>query len=96
MTEINDGGPAFPTVAGHTVYSHGMLLRDWFASQERLGENDVTISMAEKLMGEKVPTGEYGIATMQWWAEAEARYKYLRADAMLAAREKGTGCHGHD
>ena len=25
--------PAFPTVAGQTVYSHGMTLRDWFAGQ---------------------------------------------------------------
>ena len=32
MTQ-NDGGPAFPTVAGQTVYSHGMTLRDWFAGQ---------------------------------------------------------------
>ena len=33
MTEINNGGPAFPTVAGQIVYSHGMTLRDWFAGQ---------------------------------------------------------------
>lgn len=30
---INTGGPAFPTVAGQTVYSNGMTLRDWFAGQ---------------------------------------------------------------
>lgn len=33
----NDGGPAFPTVAGQTVYSHGMTLRDWFAGQVLAG-----------------------------------------------------------
>ena len=32
-----DGGPAFPTTAGQTVYSHGMTLRDWFAGQALAG-----------------------------------------------------------
>jgi len=34
---INNGGPAFPTVAGQTVYSNGMSLRDWFAGQALAG-----------------------------------------------------------
>lgn len=38
MTKPYDGGPAFPTVAGQTVYSHGMTLRDWFAGQAMAGE----------------------------------------------------------
>jgi len=33
MTEKDNGGPAFPTVAGQTVYSNGMSLRDYFAGQ---------------------------------------------------------------
>lgn len=33
MTNVNTGGPAFPTVAGQVVYSNGMSLRDWFAGQ---------------------------------------------------------------
>lgn len=33
MTDKNNGGPAFPTVAGQTVYSNGMTLRDYFAAQ---------------------------------------------------------------
>lgn len=37
MTTKDDGGPAFPTVAGQTVYSHGMTLRDWFAGQTVAG-----------------------------------------------------------
>ncbi len=28
MMARNDGGPAFPVIAGHTVYTHGMTLRD--------------------------------------------------------------------
>lgn len=37
MTKPYDGGPAFPTTAGQTVYSHGMMLRDWFAGQALAG-----------------------------------------------------------
>ena len=37
MTKPYDGGPAFPTAAGQTVYSHGMMLRDWFAGQALAG-----------------------------------------------------------
>ena len=37
MSERDNGGPAFPTTAGQVVYSHGMLLRDWFAGQALAG-----------------------------------------------------------
>ena len=37
MTDYTGGAPAFPTVAGQTVYSHGMTLRDWFAGQALAG-----------------------------------------------------------
>ena len=37
MSDHNNGGPAFPTVAGQTVYSNGMSLRDWFAGQALAG-----------------------------------------------------------
>ena len=33
----NNGAPAFPVTAGQTVYSHGMMLRDWFAGQALAG-----------------------------------------------------------
>ena len=39
MSQIDDGGPAFP-VAGGCVSSPGMSLRDWFAGQERIDPND--------------------------------------------------------
>lgn len=37
MTDRDDGGPAFRTVAGNTVYSYGMTLRDYFAGQALAG-----------------------------------------------------------
>lgn len=36
-TRLDTGGPAFPTVAGQTVYSNGMSLRDYFAGQALAG-----------------------------------------------------------
>jgi hypothetical protein len=37
VTQKDNGGPAFPTVAGQQVYSNGMSLRDWFAGQAVAG-----------------------------------------------------------
>lgn len=79
MSEINHGGPAFPTVAGQTVYSNGMTLRDWFAGH------------ALAAMIAKAPffdrDGELGspIGMVQFKKDmAESAYFY--ADAMLKAR----------
>jgi hypothetical protein len=86
-TDGSDGGPAFahgdPTNGGDP----GMSLRDWFATHERLEVDTVTPELAAVLMGEPGPTGAMPILRRaMWWAEAEARYKYLRADAMLKVR----------
>lgn len=72
MTKPYDGGPAFPTVAGQTVYSHGMTLRDWFAGQALAG-----------LSSPPDATGSWS-----WQAKAAAREAYRMADAMLEARGK--------
>ena len=82
MSDHNDGGPAFPTVAGHVVYSNGMTLRDWFAGQ-------ALTSLAEvdpRLPGE-VPQHDYVWPTPEKLAERRATWAYLQADAMLAARK---------
>jgi len=39
------------------------------------------------LMGEDPPTNRHTIESLTWWAEAESRYRFLKAEAMLAARE---------
>ena len=95
-TRTDDGGYAFP----HPALANegfcpsydmgGMSLRDWFAGQQNLLDGDVSQSMAEALMGEKHPASDVSVlGRVKWWAEAEARYKYLCADAMLAARKGG-------
>lgn len=93
MSEIKDGGPAFP-VPGlqHDEEFNGMSLRDHFAATADLHgiiEHDGCIEqrLAVNLMGCQPPDWdtEY-IAAHVWWFEAEARIRYMKADAMLRAR----------
>jgi hypothetical protein len=82
---MNDGGPAFPfreEDGGGGYFMHqGMALRDWFAGEvhvtqkeilDYLGVND-TGTMMGSLMA-RIP--------------AEAAIRFMKADAMLAAREQ--------
>lgn len=75
----DNGGPAFPTVAGNMVYSNGMSLRDWFAGQ------------ALAALINKAPffdaQGEHGNAVdLIEFKSDMAVSAYFYADAMLAAR----------
>lgn len=80
-----------------TAAFHGMSLRDWFAGQERLADYDhpeviPNKEMCEALAGEKQPEGGWSgnrIEMLRWEAKWMSAMKYIRADAMLAAREKG-------
>lgn len=84
------GGPAFPCPEVRThdtgdIISNadqGVTKRDFFAAHV-----DITLSMrtAHALMGTSIPTDTIG--EMNWWAEAEAKYRYLKADAMMRARK---------
>ena len=41
-------------------------------------------------MGTEIPNfSESPITATIWWAEAEARLRYIKADAMIAVRAKG-------
>ena len=73
--KINDGGPAFPTTAGQTVYSSGMRLRDWFAGQAMAG-------CYAGRAGERLLLDEANL-------RIDAECFYQIADAMIAARSKG-------
>ena len=93
MTAKNDGGPAFPCDAewrdGQEVWPQGagMSLRDWYAGQAPVIDGDLSIPLAEALMCEPLPKSKTILENRRWWAEAEARLKYLNADAMIAARD---------
>jgi hypothetical protein len=77
MSEIKDGGPAFPDGSqnqwGHPVHT-GMTLRDYFAAKAMQADMS---TYSEDLIYE----------TPEWF-EARAKKWYAVADAMLTARGK--------
>jgi hypothetical protein len=83
MTEINDGGPAFPMLVQSwngniSAEAEGMTLRDWFAGQ-------CIPAMSETnphLPGDRAD----GWPDPASLAARRARWAYLQADAMIAAR----------
>lgn len=78
MSDINDGGQAFP-VSDQFETVHGMTLRDWFAGQAEVPWNAVIETL--KLKGNPAPTVVQLLAY-------RAELKYIEADAMIAARSK--------
>lgn len=85
--------PAFPEYAEpNAAVTSGMSLRDYFAAHEPIDPNDsIGVALAERLTGRPYPKPEVNKAAdvlemALFWADAEAAYRYLRADAMLRAR----------
>jgi hypothetical protein len=92
-TSINDGGPAFPRPGISTNWAEGyhthkgMSLRDWFAAQEQLNDcGEVSIDFLETLVNS--PTPKTPLEYIIWEAKTRAKLKFIRADAMLAARKE--------
>ena len=91
--QINDGGPAFPvSVEAWDRGQHlGMSLRDYFAAAEKLEDLDETciFDVAVALAGPK-PKGSWSTNTVEWikWnAKWRAELRFIRADAIIKARE---------
>ncbi len=86
MDEINDGGPAFPVptdkYGSEEFYlgTTGMMLRDWFAGQTLLE----VAGMNPNLPGDAAKCTEW--PGPKELAERRAKWAYIQADAMLAAR----------
>ena len=85
------GGPAHPAFAvvthdtGDIVKNadQGVTKRDWFAAHS---DSQLNMRTAIALMdGATVPLG--AIAAAKWWAVAEAKHRYLKADAMMEVRK---------
>ena len=90
MTDINDGGPAFPhTGVWHKErHTHGMTLRDWFAGQALKGilsKPTTTCDCGDCI--ECVNPEKWERATM----EANVEVAWEHADAMLKEREVNNG-----
>ena len=70
---------AFPTVAGHTVYSNGMTLRDYFAGQALAGMM-ANLEYLQNVVPADAPQDEAEMLV--------ARQATRIADAMLKERSK--------
>lgn len=93
----NNGGPAFPA---SSAFFKGMTLRDYFAVKAPLSQECIG-SIAYQIVGRKAPewtefmeTNKDARIAYQWEKlkyemELDAALRFMWADAMLAAREKG-------
>jgi hypothetical protein len=97
--EIDEGGTAFPQhgwssnpeVLERMKNQGGMSLRDWFAGQETLGDFDhpeekMPANGAIALAGPQPDKDAGWEAHFVWNAKWRAKLRYMRADAMIAAR----------
>lgn len=77
MSDIETGGPAFPTAAdnGHSANQDGMTLRDYFAAK----------AMHATMV---TPADTENHAESSDWALSMAKMAYRVADAMLRARQQ--------
>ncbi len=88
---------------GNSVWqAYGISMRDYIATHEPMDPNEsIGLALAERLAGRPHPaprdeSGKFKAAAdpvevAVFWADAEAAYRYLRADAMLRAREVNHG-----
>lgn len=93
-----DGGPAFPfKCQGSTTapeFYYGMTLRDYFAAQETLGDlNEIeSLSIMAEVVGRPFPDSGWKPGNMvemyKFLSDFRASMKYIRADAMIRARDK--------
>jgi hypothetical protein len=94
MDEKPDGGPAFPNPAlaneacSFSSDVTGMTLRDWFAGHQHITDEELSEAKATQIMGDECPRWSPDTAgdCIKWWVMAEARLRYIKADAMIAAR----------
>lgn len=104
MSTTKDGGTAFPVISSTgdprdgVYFRECMSLRDYFAANERLDDlMQADGRVLEKLvqeLGGTPPDGRWRdnpVEMLKWEAKWRAAIRYIRADAMLAAREKAGG-----
>lgn len=94
MSDANKRVLAFPNDVGYLAKDRqGMTLRDYFAAHtppiEELG-----VTAAESITGLKLPIrdnyedeSDFWVDSIGFWAMANAKYRYMQADAMMEARE---------
>jgi len=91
MTKINTGGPAFPSdcIFENGVVAkkpfEGMTLRDYAAIHDAGMDVDASDIFAAAFNPDPKPDKDDWLAWAKWFAKADARLRYIRADAMIAA-----------
>jgi hypothetical protein len=80
--------PSFPIVTHDTGdivknADQGVSKRDWFAAH---ADSLLNMRTAFALM-DNVPVPSDALAAAKWWALAEAKHRYLKADAMMEVRK---------
>lgn len=100
MSEKNTGGPAFPSQeinhkSGQWETVAGMSLRDYFSAhlQEETPENDWHEQIKVAILGRPCPCvkPDGALAVLEFEAEFRAKWRLIRADAMLAERARRAG-----
>lgn len=81
---VDKGGPAFPS-----AYTDGMTLRDYFAVHGDGISDDFSLEIGAVFAGYPLPEGGSLLEQLEWCARADASFRYMRADAMIAARNHG-------
>jgi hypothetical protein len=95
MTKINTGGPALPNIArdmneGEPLrWTDGMSLRDYMAIHDKGMHADDHANYAAACNSDPIPKAGDNLDWAKWLAKADARLRYIRADAMIAARDEG-------
>lgn len=93
MTIDRETGERMPYQFGNDDFvEQGMSMRDYFAAKAHDMSEDTTVEHAEAILGKPRPDKissdpEVILAWARFWIDANAVYKYMQADAMLAARE---------
>lgn len=86
MSDIETGGRVYPMPeTDRNPESPGINLRDYLATSMGDEEDEFAVVVKESLLGRKRPVDWRAI--LEFEAEFRAVWRYMRADAMLAARK---------
>jgi hypothetical protein len=88
VASIDQGGCAFPSpeIPGRWPQEYGMTLRDYFAAKAEPFDGESSHNWIASRLGIQVPEYSDPHDWAKWYAMADAKWKYMQADAMIAAR----------
>ena len=93
MTKINTSGPALgfldPSDHNRQHRADNMSLRAFAAIQTGGFEADTTVAFATVFNSDTHPDKNDYLAWAIWWAKANARFRCIHADALIAALGEG-------